>query len=380
MKNAAISTLGEQCLLSNYGTFFQHYALRRVLREMDFVPFRVSHLSDRYERTGFLWNWIKDALRPVFWLLRMRPNWWTHSRRMFEGVILNMLFLFDYRKLIGRFRESQDFENAAIGIMGGDQILSAQTEREWLNDIPVGGKRITYAASTDWEVMSNNVEWRKLASKQFARYHAIGIREQAGVMLCRELAGSEKMVTHVADPVMLLNSQDYKGISCMKGMFKRPTLFCYLVNVRSADYLKIREYEKLAKMLRCELKMVGIQGAELYIPSRYRIRLRPVQFLRAMIDASYVVTNSYHGSVFAAIFKKNFLSIWQDCPKGTNQNERQKEFMAKFGIDAQWIDWRAGAEKWYHALVEPIDWNSVLGGIDVFRRESLAWLKEVINA
>lgn len=380
MTKAAVSTLGEQFLLSNYGTFFQHYALRRVLREMGFAPFRVSHVSDRYERIGFLLNWIKDAARPVYWLLRMRSNWRANFRRMFEADILHMLFLVDYRKLIGHFHETQDFANAMLGIMGGDQVLGEKEGRLWLTDLPGKSRRITYAASTDWTERRCDLEWQAFATKQFERFHAIGIRERAGVVLCRGLVDDRRTVDHVADPVMLLSDQEYKRIAGKGAIFRRPTLFCYLVNIRSMDDLRIGEYEKLAKALGCELKMAGIQGAEFHIPGRYRIRLRPVQFLRAMIDASYVVTNSYHGSVFAAIFKKNFLSIWQNCPKGTNQNERQKEFMAQFGLGPRWVDWRAGAEKWQTAILGPVDWDAVCGGIEIFRRESLTWLKKAINA
>lgn len=380
MKKVAISTLGERFLLSNYGTFFQHYALRMVLREMGFVPVRVSHVSDRYERTGFLWNWIKDAARPVYWLLRMRPNCRVNFLRMFEADILHMFFLVDYRKLIGHFHEAQNFANTRLGIMGGDQILGAKEDRLWLTCLPGECRRITYAASTDWVERRCDVEWQAFAAKQFERFYAIGIRERAGVAFCRGLVSGRKTVDHVADPVMLLSDQEYKRIASKGVIFRRPTLFCYLVNIRSMDDLRIGEYEKLAKALGCELKMAGIQGAELYIPSCYRIRLRPVQFLRAMIDASYIVTNSYHGSVFASIFKKKFLSIWQNCPKGTNQNERQKEFMTQCGMGTRWVDWRAGAEKWQNAILESVDWDVVCGGIDTFRRESLVWLKGAIDA
>ena len=380
MKRAAISTLGEQFLLSNYGTFFQHYALRRILREMGLEPFRVSHVSDRYERAGFLWNWCKDVIRPFYWLLMMRPNWLVKCRQMFEADIQNMIFLGDYRKLIGRFHETQDFENAAVGIMGGDQILGTQSERDWLNDIPVGGMCITYAASSDWRERRNDDQWQKFASRQFKRFVEIGIRELAGVALCRDLVGKPDKVRHVADPVMLLKGQDYARIASARTILKSPTLFCYVVNVRSEEDLRIDEYVRLAGLLGCELKIAGIQGAELVIPYRYRIRLSPMQFVRAMIDAKYFITNSYHGSVFATILKKNFLSICQNCLPGTDQNERQKEFMMNFGLQSRWMDWRVNVEKWYSVLMEPVDWNAVHCALDDFRSESLVWLKGAVGA
>lgn len=379
MKTVAISTLGERFLLSNYGTFFQHYALRRVLRDVGFAPFRVSHLNGRYERQGFVRPWVKDVMRLIYWSAKRIPQWKSHCRQTLEADLLNFLFLLDYQKLMGSFRESQDFRDAVTGVMGGDQILGTKAERLWLREIPPDGRCITYAASTDWAERRNDAEWCAFAKKQFTRFSAIGIRERAGVALCQELVEGSKMVEHVADPVMLLDAQDYEKIAAPRVVFRRPTLFCYLVNIRSSADLRIAEYERLAELLGCELKIAGIQGAELYIPARYRIRLRPTQFLRAMFDASYVVTNSYHGSVFAAILKKQFLSVWQNCLLGTNQNERQKEFMQQMEMSDRWVDWQLNAAKWHDVIIRPIRWNLVHATLDEFRKASVKWLERALE-
>lgn len=272
------------------------------------------------------------------------------------------------------------FGTEIVGVMGGDQILGAMFERAWLDVVPVGNKCIAYAASSDWEKRKSDKAWQEFAKTQFKRFSAIGIRERAGVGLCKNLVEPSDVVEHVADPVMLLDAQDYERIASRSILFKKPTLFCYLVNIREKDDLRIDEYVRLALMLGCDLKIVGIQGAELLIPSKYRIRLSPTQFLRAMMDATYVVTNSYHGSVFAAIFKKKFLSVWQNCPPGTDQNERQKEFMAQFGLSNRWVDWRLNADQWYDALVEQTNWSDVDGGIKTFRDKSLKWLQRALGA
>lgn len=379
MKVVAISTLDERFLLSNYGTFFQHYALRCVLRSVGFSPFRVSNFLGRYERNGFLLAWSVDILRPFYWLIRRLPNWRLNYRRMIEEDLLNFKFLRDYRRLVGSFREQQDFCDDMIGIMGGDQILGTRLEKSWLTDIPPSGKCITYAASADWAEKSLDEEWCKFAERHFKRFSAIGIREYAGVALCKALVGPEQAVEHVADPVMLLDEKSYSSIAHKNSIFKCPTLFCYFVNIRSAEDLRIHEYVKLSRLLGCELKIAGIQGAELYVPAQYRIRLCPTEFLRALLDAEYVVTNSYHGSVFAALFKKNFLSIWQDCRPGTNQNERQREFMLGIGLGERWLDWRLGAENWSKMIEKPVDWGAVHTSIDDFRQFSKNWLMKSLG-
>lgn len=150
MRSVAISTLGERFLLSNYGTFFQHYALRKVLCELGFSPFRLALTSGRYEESGFLRAWLKDAVRPLYWLFKRIPEWRSNCQRIMDEDLQNLRFVLDYHRLIGRFREPQRFDDRMVGIMGGDQILGTTSTRAWLGDLPLGCKCITYAASTDW--------------------------------------------------------------------------------------------------------------------------------------------------------------------------------------------------------------------------------------
>lgn len=378
MRSVAISTLGEMFLLSNYGTFFQHYALRKVLCGLGFSPFRLSCTSGRYEKSGFLRVWLKDAVRPLYWLLKRIPEWRSNCQRIMEEDLQNLRFVLDYHRLIGKFREPQRINDGMIGIMGGDQILGTTSTRAWLDVLPQGCKRITYAASTDWTAKERDSSWQDFVREQFKCFSAFGLREGVGVDFCRHLVKDSALVEHVADPVMLLTAHDYEMIAGQRKMFRRPTLFCYLVNIRTKEDLMLAKYEELAGSLDCELRILGIQGAERFIPRRCKIQLRPSRFLRAMMDAQYVLTNSYHGSVFAAVFHKEFLSVQQNCLPGTNQNARQQEFMSQFGLRDHWVDRQLSAKQWKDALAQPIDWNAVDGNVNAFRDSSLKWLENAI--
>lgn len=379
MRSVAISTLGERFLLSNYGTFFQHYALRKVLCELGFSPFRLALTSGRYEESGFLRAWLKDAVRPLYWLFKRIPEWRSNCQRIMDEDLQNLRFVLDYHRLIGRFREPQRFDDRMVGIMGGDQILGTTSTRAWLGDLPLGCKCITYAASTDWTERERDSPWQGFAREQFKRFSAIGLREDVGVDFCQRLVEDCALVAHVADPVILLTAHDYEMIADRRKIFHRPTLFCYLVNIRTDKDLMLAKYEELADMLGCELKILGIQGTEHFVPTRYKIRLRPSRFLRAMMDAQYVLTNSYHGSVFAAVLHKEFLSIHQNCLPGTNQNARQQEFMSQFGLRDHWVDYRLSAQQCQDALAQSIDWNAVDRSINAFRSSSLKWLEWAIS-
>lgn len=379
MKTVAISTIIKHYLLSNYGSFFQHYSLRLVLKRMGFTPFRVVPKDEDSSLSAMCINQVKDWIRPFYWFFTRLPNREIIVRQMKVRDRTNWLFLSDWRRLIGKFDEVQCFDSETIGVRGGDQVLDIGTDYEWLECVKVGNARITYAASTDWCSRGASSDWREFIEKKLKRFTAVGLREPAGVEIVKGLVADDIPVEHVADPVQLLKLEDFKAIQSAKPIFNKHTLFCYLVNIRSDDDLRLNEYERLAKMLGCDLKFVGIQGGELFIPKKYRVLYSPRQFLRAIDDCKYFITNSYHGSVLAMQYQKNFISVWQNCLPGTNQNERQKELMHKFGIQDHWVDYKLPTEEWHRIITTSIDWHRVNAEAEEWRTASLEWLKKAIG-
>lgn len=375
MRPVAIATIEKHYLLTNYGSFFQHYALRQVLARWGFTPFRVRADGEIASLGAMLTAQFLDCLRPFVWWLRRMPNRRTSVRQMRLRNKSYWIFRRDYLSLVGRLDEKPFYGDRTIGIRGGDQVFCPETEAQWLSAIRPGNPRLLYAASADWTDLGQRSDWQETLTSRLRSFTAVGIREEAGLELAQSVVPEGVPIRHVADPVQLLTREDFRAIERTKPVFKRPTLFCYLVNLRSAEDLRLSEYERLAKLLNCELRFVGIQGGELVIPRRYRTIYSPREFLRALDDAAYFMTNSYHGSVLALLYRKRFLSVRQNCLPGTNQNERQKELMHRFGLKDRWVDYRISAEEWQAKLDEEVDWESVDRQTTIWREESLTWLR-----
>lgn len=379
MKTVAVSTVGKYYLLANYGSFFQHYALRIVLKRLGFVPFRVVDKDEVSSFWAMCCEQIMDWLRPIYWRIKRLPNRDVEVRRLKIRKKLYWKFIKDYSALIGDFNEDPRYNDSTVGVRGGDQVLYPRAAEQWFSRVPIGNARITYAASTDWCHNRDDSRWRKGIRDCVRNFTALGLRESVGVGIVKELVPEGVPVQHVADPVQLLTLKDFRDIQCKKRVFHRPTVFCYFVNIRSEEDLRLAEYERLAKLLGCDLKIAGVQGAELFIPSKYRVLYSPRQFLRALDDAKCFITNSYHGTVLAIQYQKLFLSVWQNCPVGTNQNERQKELVEKFGIENRWVDYKCSAEDWKRALELPVDWQKIDASVGEWRKFSLDWLSKVIE-
>lgn len=378
MKHVAISTISKEFLLKNYGSFFQHFALRKVLKSLGFRPFRVQSTKERKHKILHIVEYIKNFLRPYYWAMKRLPDRHLYVMRIRKNKEQVRLFETDYKSLIGEIEEPMTFDESTVGIMGGDQVFWVDEERVWLHDIKDGNPIISYAASGDWKFISGDLETQLFLKNELVRFSAIGVREQLGVDLISKILSNAKPIKHVIDPVLFLSKEDYFEIQSQKAIFKKPTLFCYLVNIRSMEELQLDKYISLAKNLGCDLKMLGIQGADIYIPNEFSVLLSPREFLRAIHDSQYYITNSFHGSVFALIYEKNFLSVSQNNRPGRDQNQRQKELMQKYDVANRWVGNEISFKEMQMQLESKLDWVSISEKINGERTESVEWLKRAI--
>lgn len=379
MKHIAISTISKDYLLKNYGSFFQHYALRKVLKSLGLHPFRVQPTYERNSKIQRVIDSIKDFLRPYYWAVKRLPERHFYVQRMEKNKNQERLFLDDYQNLIGMIDEPMVFNESTIGVKGGDQIFCAGEKRIWLHDIQEGNPVISYAASGDWCSISSSVEKQQILRSELARFTAISVREECGVDLISEILDQSKPIYHVVDPVFFLKEDDLVSIQSKNLIFNKPTLFCYFVNIRSFEELELEKYIALAKCLGCELKILGIQGAEFYIPDEFSISLKPSDFLRAVYDSKYFITNSFHGSVFGLIYRKNFLSVTQNDLPGANQNQRQMELMHRYGLENRWVNNAAGVQEMKVRIDSAVEWEGIKREIDRDCSNSLSWLKEAVG-
>lgn len=136
----------------------------------------------------------------------------------------------------------------------------------------------------------------------FARFHAIGVRELEGVRLVEEM-GFRAM--HVVDPVLLAGPELWKPFAR-----RRPErlLVCYLVAVKPTDALSaLADYAKSTGN-RVE---VFFDKCRLHRPLnpfssvKFSFAAGPEEFLSAVQAADAMITDSFHGFAFAAMFGKN---------------------------------------------------------------------------
>lgn len=187
-------------------------------------------------------------------------------------------------------------------ITGSDQVWNLDFVGEddvFFLNIPVQGKKISYAASAGKDVLLPQ-EKEKLITKIHS-LSSILVREDA---LKETLEDNTTLrVFHVLDPVFLLNKEQYLKLSKKTKYSNYVFVYCTKRDgrlIQLARHLADKHNLIVIEMNR-RIRQPGVDVALTYVS--------PDEFLGLIHNAHFVVTNSFHCTAFSIIFRKQFCTV-----------------------------------------------------------------------
>lgn len=298
-----------QPLHTNYGGLLQAYALQTVLKRMGHEVWT----EDRKWKLSFIGK-IKLLIKRI---IKYRGIYYPTKKH--EQVISQNTDLF-IRKYITTTepvfssikKEFCKYHFDAY-IVGSDQVWRPTYSPYLPNyflDFAVGKnvRRLAYAASfgtPDWEFTPEQTQQCAVLAKAF---DAISVREDSGMELCRKYLGVDAV--HLLDPTMLLNKEDYiRLVEQEQVPASGKKLMTYVLDQSEEKQTIIEKVSQTlglspnVVMPEKEFGKVGAKEIEKCVfPS-------VTDWLRGFMDAEYVVTDSFHGTVFSILFNKPFIVI-----------------------------------------------------------------------
>lgn len=222
-------------------------------------------------------------------------------------------------------------------------------------------RRIAYAASFgvgSWEYPDRIEEIAPLLGK----FDAVSVREASGVTICDAVFGRGD-AAHVLDPTLLIEPEFHRRLSsdipAAPSPDGRRMAFFYMLDnpdIRSAALSALGP---------------GYAAAELTLKDAHTITLP--QWVSRFRDADFVVTDSFHGTVFAIIFRKPFFSV-VNHGRGA---DRFTSLLGQLGLEDRLISPDNSVE--IEALVaRPIDYDEVHRLLDDLRRDSTEFLERAL--
>lgn len=265
--------------------------------------------------------------------------------------------------------------NVDAYIVGSDQVWNPGIVGErglarfLLDFAPDNKAKLSYASSfgvPHWPVPELKAEAKRLLD----RFATVTVREESGVKLLREEFGIESK--HVLDPCFL--NGDFPELGIKRGA-ESDTLVTFKLEPFKSDSWLSKEVS-LAHCLGCRLVRNSWTMRLSFIKKTVKgLNLHCIsvrQWVENIANAKYVVTDSFHGMVFAIKYRKQFAVI----DSGIGRFTRIESLLCKLGLE-----WRVakGFDDVHRVLSSQIDYSTVGTKLKLLQDESRTILKESLN-
>ena len=296
-------------LHTNFGGILQCYALQTVLERMGH---NITVLNTDFDEVGYKTRGELFIKRLIKMILRKESKFygWKTEREITHKYTQTFIDSHIHIRNIKDLFLLKEGEYDVI-IVGSDQIWRplyyqpiANAYLKFAKDWTYI-KRIAYAASfgTDnWEYTQQETQECASLLKLF---DAVSVRESSGVDLCKRYLNVDAV--QVLDPTLLLTKDDYlELVDCSNVKRHEGELLYYFLDVTLE---KMNLANRLAKESGLNLYEVNNVCTADYSHFEKRIQSSLEQWISGFRDASFVITDSFHGCVFSILFNKPFVII-----------------------------------------------------------------------
>lgn len=345
----------------NYGALLQAYALQKTIRRFgakcDIIDYwseekRKSHtlfkINSQMGAKGNLAKLVKDVYR-------FRKNKNFNRFMNYQSMLSNIKY-----STIEQLREMDRLSLYDVYIVGSDQVWNVENnlgeEAFLLTFTDDNKKKCSYAASFGSAEIDSELEQKYM--HELSKFRIISIREEDALERFSFL--KRYGAISVLDPTFLLEKDVYICLAS-KRIIKQKYAFLYTIPKDN----QLREYAR--KFCR-QNNLVLIDSKKTI---SFFINSKPEDFLSYFSNAEFIFTNSFHGTVFSIIMKKDFATEINLHNKSINN--RIKNLLAELDLLDRDID-----SPDYNALKE-IDYDIVEDKIESMREVSFGVLENIIN-
>lgn len=355
----------------NYGSILQAYALQQALRDSGYETENIDYAPTSVEKIK---NLLVNRNSPKLFL----EKWNAYSAKKASGSPEQLqqraekfdTFRRKYINLTTRFvspdqlRETSGKYDAYI--CGSDQIWSPVLLNPafYLDFLDASDRRIGYACSFGVaDVEGHKVE--KITG-YLKKFESISVREHAGRKIVKSLIGTEVPV--MPDPTLLLQRNNWSTIST-EGLVPHRYIFCYFLSWNKNHW---QYAEQISKKLDLPIVIVPSVKETYKVKAQVVKNAGPEDWVGLVKGADYIITDSFHGTVFSTVFNKPFtvLKRFEDS-NPRSQNSRIYTFLEKYGLSE-----RLGAET---DILAKIDYERINACIEQERHDALAWLDNALK-
>lgn len=290
---------------NNYGQILQCFALIKFLRihghEAFLIKFKQSNKQLNYFRR--ILNGVRILLKSPSLFIEI-----LHFKKLDYNIkksYVDRKFSIFRDKYIPStekvYNENELFANpphADAYICGSDQIWSEVNPIMYLQFTSPKTKRIAYAASFGGKTPSDIDKLKEILKT----FDYVSLREKSGVDLCQKLGYNNAEL--VPDPTLLLTADIYRNLCTNQIVENDKYILLYLLG--NEIPVSVESIFEFASRNNLRIKYVASQGR---IDEYPKIYPTIEEWINLIDNASYVITNSYHGTIFSLLLNTPFAVI-----------------------------------------------------------------------
>lgn len=334
----------------NYGGTLTYFALNRILEEMGLTVLMIERAS-------------VNPSRPV--------DTSTIPRRFARKY-------YNISRIYHPYKMGELNHVCSAFISGSDQLFSPYLWEYsgppyYLDFVDPSKNMISYASS-----FGNSYEaeekFKMTVSYYLRRFNALSVREDYGVDIMRDQFGLTAQ--KVLDPVFVCDPAEYDALADRSQV--RPEgkyLLSFILDPdpgRRNAILYVKEQTKLPFINLIHAMDFEENARKLNLPET-RANIDVEDFLQYYRNAEFIITDSFHGTCFAIIFRKPFIAI-ANRKRGENRFIsllKELGLLNRLVYDSSEISRRPD-------LLEKTDYAETERRLSVLRKESCQWLKNAL--
>lgn len=377
MRIGIVTFWWSQC---NYGQVLQAFALLKYFNQMghDAFVIRYDHRREPIngaERVQKIMLLLLSG-RLIGYLLKRYTGRKTaahcgeaDSSRGFDGFRNTHMFFSEqeYNSLASLRRCPP---HADMYVCGSDQIWNPTLwGRPLINHVyflDFGGpevKRAAFAASFGQKTLSRRIS--RGISSLLSHLDVITVRETSGQKLLEEMGIAGSRV--ICDPTLLVGHRLFYELAA-KGLRPNTERYCLVYMIGNKARFPQKEILAFAAESNWKIIFVG-SGFECSFPNE---KLSIEDWLAAIQNAEYVITNSFHGTVFSILFQRQFalLPLHGNARK---MSSRLQELLSCLEVSDRYYS----EEKKFR--LSPIEYTAVNKKLEALRNLQNTELKELFR-
>lgn len=367
----------------NYGSLLQTYALQKFLSlnhyTNEIILYNESNLLRRLIRFfnfSYLiakYKIIQRNLTFSVFYPEIYKNLQVRSIKFesFKTIRLDFSSPLNNRKELRRY-----IQNFDVVVLGSDQVLHPANllmDYFTLGFVPMNIKKIAFAPSFG---VSNIPFYQKRRTKCYLnKFDYLSSREISGKKIVKTL--TQREIPVVCDPTLLMDKLIWDDLKGEERFISEKYIFCYLLgnnplhrsfanSIKAATGYKIVALQHLDEFVKEDILFGDIKPFD----------VGPAEFVNLISNAEYILTDSFHATIFSIIYQKQFFTFDRYQSKIRSTSSRISSILELLDLLDRKLQ---GSEPIDSYLEKVICYNAVMTKVATIKKSSAEFLLDALK-